>query len=607
MRHITVLFVIFQSLACLSQSSPSIEIINRTSHFIMNSNGMVQIDTVLMQINDRSADTEILIPYSKGDRIKIDNAWIEDQEGNIIRALKKNEIRDRNFISSISLYEDDFVKYFDLKHDKFPYRIFYVSWIHYTKSLNIIDMDHVRSKTPVHSNTLIVEVPINDSIRYKYENVESPEISIQNRFRKYTWKYGYTPPASSEIHSLEDDIKAPYIHIVPLQFKYGEPGSFDSWQSFGNWIFRLNRNKDKLTEEESLRVDNILKNIDNEKEKVKILYRYLQDYTRYINVSIKLGGLQTYPASYVCTHKYGDCKALTNYLQSMLKHAGIKSYYTLVDAGTKISEPDTDFPSQAFNHVILTVPLAGDTVFLECTDKNIPFGYVGTFTQGRQALLVDENDSRLIRIPALQPDNVLCTRTITVKLESQEIHLTENQKGYRYEFFNYAAKELGKDRVDDIIRRQIFSGRAEVIEYTLLPSDRQSPEIALDAHFKAENLYKEYGKNIILPPFPLEIKNFETPTQRRTGIQFDYPEFYKDTVIYEINGKQILHIPEKISIATDFGKYEISFVLEENALICYKSFLLYPGRYPLERYEEFFRFIQTMKNNETKNIHIETL
>lgn len=568
---------------------------------------MVQIDTVLMQINDRSADTEILIPYSKGDRVNVEKVWIEDQHGNIIRNLKKNEIKDRSYISSISLYEDDFVKYFDLKHDKYPYRIYYISRISYAKSLNIIDIDHARAKTPVRSGILIVEVPQNDSIKYKYKNVESPDISIQNRFRKYIWKYSHTPPSSIESYSWDKDLTSPSIHIVPLNFKYGENGSFESWQTFGNWIFRLNKNKDKLTPEEIKIVDSMLRNIDSKKQKVETLYRYLQDYTRYINVSIKLGGLQTYPASYVCNYKYGDCKALSNYLQSLLKYAGIESYYTLIEAGTKVPELDIDFPSQAFNHVILTVPLEKDTIFLECTNKNIPLGYMGTFTQGRKALLVNENNSCLIDIPSLQPEEILCSRTIRIKPEVQEIHLQEVQRGHKYEFFNYAVKELGKDKVDEIIRSYIFPGKAELVNYQLSPNDRQTPEIDLEARFKSENLYREYGKNIILPPFPTGIKNFENPDERKTGIQIDYPEFYKDTVYYEIPGKQISSLPEGISIDTEFGQYEISFDHIDNTLICYKSFLLYAGKYPLERYEEFFRFIQTMKNSETKNIHIETL
>ena len=607
MRHIAFIFVIFYSLSCFSQSSPSTEVIKRTSHFILHNDGMVQIDTTLIQINDRNADTEILIPYSKGDKIKIDDAWIEDQDGNIIRSLQKSEIKERSYISSISLYEDDFVKYFDLKYDKFPYRIYYVSWIHYAKSLNIIDIDHSRSKTPIHSNTLIVEIPLSDSIKYKYENVESPEISIQKRFKKYSWKYGYTPPTSTEIYSLSKDLKAPSIHIVPLHFKYGEPGSFASWQSFGNWISRLNKNKDKLTEEECQKVDNMLLNVDSKREKVEILYRYLQDHTRYINVSIKLGGLQTYPASYVCNNKYGDCKALSNYLQAMLKYAGIPSYYTLIDAGSKISDLDTDFPSQAFNHVILTVPLDGDTIFLECTNKNIPFGYIGTFTQARKALLIEENASRLIQTPVLNPEDVISTRKIDIDQKKQEICLLETQRGYQYEYFNYASKELGKDKVDDIIRSEILSGKAEVIEYSLDANDRESPEIHLTARFKGDNIYREYGKNIILPPFPVGVKHFEKPEQRTTGVQIDYPESYIDTISYTVPDGQIVTIPEGISLETDFGRYKVFFELKENKLVMHKTVVIYAGRYPRERYEEFYHFINTMKNNEMKNIHIEVL
>lgn len=607
-RLALTLLIIIPVRVALAQTPSDMEVIARTSHFILAPGGMTRVDTVLLQINNRNADTEIRIPYSRGDKVNIDRAWIEDATGSVVRALRKNDIRDRSSISSISLYEDDFVKYFDLKHDAFPYRIYYTVRIRYMRSLNTIDINHAWSKTPVRDAKVMVEIPAKDSVRFKHENAGEPGtfFSHGGQFKKYTWQYNYTPPLAWEANALEKDLKAPSIQVVPLYFKFGEEGSFASWQSFGNWVFRLNKNRDKLTPEERGRIDNLLRNVENDRQKAEILYRYLQDHTRYINVSIKLGGLQTHPASYVCDHKYGDCKALTNYMQAMLKYAGISSYYTLIEAGSRAAEIDTGFPSQAFNHVILVLPLENDTVFLECTSKNDPFGYVGTAIQERKALLIDEEKSRIIETPSLQPEDVLCTRTITVHPDRSEILLEETQRGFNYELYTYLDKEVSRNEVADIIRDHIFSGKAELHAYELLPTNREKAEIGLTARFKAENIYREYGNNLILPPFPISIKSYDPPEARSTGVRLDYPEFYVDRVVYNIQGKEIHAVPEEITVESDFGRYEQRYELVEGALVCHKLFLLHAGQYPLERYADFYRFISMARDNETKNIHVET-
>src|SRR5690606_19691165 len=115
------------------------------------------------------------------------------------------------------------------------------------------------------------------------------------------------------------------------------------------------------------------KDIPDPKEKAKKIYEFMQAKTRYISVQIGIGGYQPYSAEEVDRLGYGDCKGLTNYMQSLLRVAGIESYYSIVYAGAFKRDIIPDFTSMQGNHVILCLPFKNDTTWLECTDKFSPF------------------------------------------------------------------------------------------------------------------------------------------------------------------------------------------------------------------------------------------
>ena len=52
-------------------------------------------------------------------------------------------------------------------------------------------------------------------------------------------------------------------------------------------------------EKETSKINSLIKGIDDEKQKIRVLYHYLQDETRYINISLETGGLKPRRASYV--------------------------------------------------------------------------------------------------------------------------------------------------------------------------------------------------------------------------------------------------------------------------------------------------------------------
>ena len=52
-------------------------------------------------------------------------------------------------------------------------------------------------------------------------------------------------------------------------------------------------------------------------EKAKIVYKYMQEKTRYISVQVGIGGFKPMLAKDVDRLGYGDCKALSNYTKAL--------------------------------------------------------------------------------------------------------------------------------------------------------------------------------------------------------------------------------------------------------------------------------------------------
>ncbi|NJL74106.1 MAG: transglutaminase domain-containing protein [Saprospiraceae bacterium] len=154
----------------------------------------------------------------------------------------------------------------------------------------------------------------------------------------------------------------------------------------------------------------------SEEEKVAILYRYMQQNMRYVSVKLGIGGWQTFDATYVEQNKYGDCKALSNFMKAMLKVIDIPAYTVLVYAGESRLpyEVEEDFSFPRFNHVILHIPKLN--YWLECTNPINPPNYLGSFTSDRNVLLVTEEGGKLIRTPRISND-------LNRKISATEIHL----------------------------------------------------------------------------------------------------------------------------------------------------------------------------------------
>ncbi len=604
-RFVFIIPLLFSFTSSLAQNSDAI-LISQETHVTVERNKLVKDFYFKIQINNREGEryNKVSLHHSSLKSISNIKAHIEDADGKIITKLKKGDITERSYISSSTLYQDDYLKEFTLKHNSYPYTIVYSYQTQEKEFLHIHNWSPIlHTKIPTQSAKLTVTTPINYELSYKNNAIDEPKIETIKNNKVYEWHTDYTTRIKSEVYSPLLRRLTPSVEIIPHNFYFEMNGSFKDWTSYGNWESDLLVGINELPEIEKQTINELIKDIDDEKEKIKTLYHYLQDETRYINVSIETGGMKPYPASYVSENKYGDCKALTNYFKSVLDYLEIPSYYANIYAGSRNNPIDKDFPSQQFNHVILYVPQNDDDdIWLDCTSK-YAFDYLGTFTQNRDAFIIENNNSYFKETPKLTPQEVLDTRQVHVTYDPVEaiIEIQNTFRGPSYETFAQIGKGYRESEQERIIRNAIASDGMKLIEFEIPDYHRDSLAIQLNYKASSNVIYKHYGNDILISNLAFSIPSFEKPEDRKHPIQLDYPIHERDIIHYEIpEGYTLNKNTEDYSIKNKYGEYKLEIQDKGDEVVVIKQLLIHEGSYPISEYSEFYDFILQVNQLEKK-------
>ena len=581
------------------------EVLYANTSIEVDRGSLIKNITYEIRINNRGGErfTQVEIPYSSLNKLSKIDAYIKDAGGRVVKKLKKSDLTTRSSISDFSLYEDESVQSFTLKHNTYPYTIVYSYQIKQSDFLYLTYwMPVIHQGVPTLAADLDVSVPIDYGLRFQQKQVDDFKVDTLGNCLTYHWRASYKELIKSEVLSPPMPELLPSVAIVPVDFNFERNGSFKDWASYGHWQFDLLRNLNELPAFEKERIQGMIQDVSDVKEQIKILYHYLQDETRYINVTIETGGLKPYPASYVAHNKYGDCKALTNYFKALLDFVQIPAYYAKVYAGSPNDEIEKEFPSQQFNHAILYVPHEEGDLWIDCTSKT-PLNYIGTFIQNRDAFVVDDNKSHFLRIPALQPEDVLVSRNVAISYDPKEAHLSfeSHLRGADYERILHLATGYNETDKARIVRNFVVPEGFHLVDYQIDKPDRDSASITMRYNVRSQQVYKHYGNDILLSNIAFALPAFEKPQYRSLPLQIDHPIYETDTLVYELpHGYSLNPGSKDVALSSRYGEYQLEILEDGQSIKVVKSLLINAGLYPKSEYAafyDFYRQILTVENS----------
>lgn len=582
-------------------------LLNQNINIDLSKNKLTKKFHYEIQINNHKGDefSTITIPFHKYEKITDIKASLTDVLGNEIVKLKPKDILKKSYDSDGAFFVDIMMYEFTLQHYQYPYKIKYS----YTEESN--EFLNIHSWYPIidpHIETEKAELTLTTDLAYKlkYEAafINNPVVdTVENRVT-YKWNSAFVPLAQPEVFMLSIEHLIPRLIIVPEKFKYQTSGSFFSWKTYGDWQFNINSKLQNLSNHEKAFIANAIKNIPDTLQRIKTLYHRLQDETRYVNVMLNKGGLIPTDALLVCENKYGDCKGLTNYFRAVLNSVGIESNYTDIHAGDKISPISTNFPSQQFNHVILSIPYKNDTIWLDCTSKG-PFGYVGTFIQNRPAFVIDKENSHITKTPSLTIDNVATDRNFHISIDAVNgncIKANCTYRGDEFETLLYYNKQP-KAKQLELILNNMGIRNAEIATHTIKHQHRDSTKINLEYTAFSTKYIQKSGNDMFLKPVPFDLPLIQKPAQRNFPLSIDYPISVSDSQFFEVSNIKATTNPfPDIHINTKFGSYSKSIAIHESGIKVSKQLIINTGFYDKSDYAEFYSFFEQIKENESNTL-----
>ncbi len=541
--------------------------------------------------------------YDKASKVKTMRARYYDAAGKLVRKVEKDEIYDHAVVDGITLYSDNRAKTVENDYGVLPYT-FEIEYE--TKETSFFQYPRwffQNFGASVQHSEYMISVPNDIQINYRVVNSDLKPLTSQKDNKKtYLWQMDNLKAATREKNAPRTDKVLPVVEATPNNFSvYKVNGDMSNWAGFGKFIAELNRDRDKFSLPMELRIKSMVENCKTNREKIDTLYHYLQRNTRYVLVTLGIGGWQTFDAGYVEKNKYGDCKALSNFMKSMLKVAGIESQLVIVSAGENdFYDPDPKFCFNSFNHMILYVP--SEKIWLECTSDALPTGYLSTFTQGRGVLALTDSTGKLMRTPALDTTTNTETSKTMLQLASDGSAVLANKSIYTGSLQDDIRGEIKNRSKEDIQKRfqqskKLPSFKIDKLE---MSADPNKPEAKVDYTLSLEKLGSKAGSRLIIPiNINSAFDDTPPPTDKRVFPIETGGSGYTENVETTLNipeGFTIEALPaEKTEMHSIYGSYVSSIEKTEKSVIFKRKLVIKPVSQPADKFNEFRDFYKKME------------
>lgn len=549
--------------------------------------------------------------YDNKTAVKNIEALVYDDFGNEIKKIKRKDFKDQSASGGSTLFSDNRVVYLDYTPTQYPFTIIFESEVA-TSNTAFIPQWYPVSEYYVSVEKSILNVSYPDNLGFKKKEFNFSKLNVAKTVDSSTQlSYSATNIAAQKQEDYSPrSVVFPKVMMSLETFNLeGEDGTAKNWKEYGKWYAdKILEGTTELSDETKSKIKALVGNETDPIKKAKIIYKYVQEKSRYVSIQVGIGGWKPMLATDVDRLGYGDCKALSNYTKALLKVVDVPSYNTLLYGDRRKVSLQSDFMFLEVNHMILCIPNKDQYVFLECTSQDDPFGYQANFTDDREVLIIKPEGGEIVRTKIYEDEgnaqNSIGAYAISENGDfAGKITIVSEGTQYgnkaRVEKLQPTDKEAHyKEYWDNINNLKIDN-----VSFT---NDKDNVRFTENTAISAKNFGGFSGNKMLFVVNAFNPISEQVKRIRNRKNPFEIQRGYVDTDEITITlpkGFAIEFLPNAFVLNDKFGEYKTEIVKKDvNALVYKRRLYIKKGFYSSAEYDNYRLFMEQISRNDNAKI-----
>ncbi len=598
----------------LKQNANAVVRLDQTDIAITSQRNMViktkKIITVFNELGFEAIDA--YENYDKKTSVNSIEAIVYNAFGIEIKKIKRKDFRDQAALDGISIFSDNRFLYLDYTATTYPYTIVYESEVETSNTAFIPSwMPLTDYFVSVEKSILNVTFPDNLGFKSKECNFDIFKIDkIISNTKQLSYSVSNIKAQKPEEQSPLFSDMYPKLLLGLSSFNLeGIDGNASSWKEFGKWYAdKILAGTIDISEETKTKIKNLIGNETDLVKKSKIIYKYVQEKSRYVSIQVGIGGWKPMFAKDVDRLGYGDCKALSNYTKALLNVVDVPSYNTVLYGDRNKRDIQSDFVSMQGNHMILCIPNGEKNIFLECTSQEDPFGFLGIFTDDRNVLIMKPDGGEIVRSTIYDDKN-------NSQISKGNYVLNENGAiSGQVEIISEGSQYAQKVRLEKLQPTELEAHFKEYwkpinnlkIAKSKFTNDKEKISFTENVSISADDYGKFVGSNLLFSVnvFNQNLKNYKRIKNRKNKYTVERGFLDNDEISVVLpDGFSIESLPQNFELKTKFGEYKTEIIKKDEKNLIYKrSFSIFKGNYSNVEYEENRLFFDALSRNDNTKI-----
>jgi len=447
------------------------------------------------------------------------------------------------------------------------------------------------------TETLELRVP-RDSYVKVWSPKSKPVETVVGAERVFHWESAQNKPTVGKEADAAKELKKKQVwtaeeEIEAKEGKFPDVAwtTFKSWQAVGDWYRGLQGDRVVPDAEVKAKVAELVTGKASEEDKVRAVYGYTGTQIRYIGVAFGIGRYQPHMASEVLENQYGDCKDKHTLLAAMLTVLGLHPDAALIGAGIRFNEA---VPSPAaFNHLITTVQVNGQQVWLDSTAEVAPYRMLSYPIRDKQALLVPEKEEATVeRTPAKLPFDPFDKMTAVGELDKDGVsrsRLTltlhgDDELQLRAAFRQLSAAQYGQ-LVQQLSQAMGYGGTTRNVEVSRLEDTTEPLTISYD--YKRDRAADWNNRQIVPQIMPVQLPKIDEKEPPVQAVALGVPHVETSTSAMKLPEGWSAELPAAVHAKSAYATYDETYRFDKGTVYAERRIEVLKEKVPVTDWKSY--------------------